>query len=153
MYAAQFEDVVMTQFERSKATLLSKAAEYAIDTDRLHNFRVAAELQGETPRQALAGMMAKHTVSVYDMAKSTETFPMAQWDEKITDHINYLLLLRAIVQDEDSEKLAGYDPGMVDRNRIAIHEESTREKIQRAADPDQDWSVSNRGFLRPLPGN
>ena len=61
---------------------------------------VAAGLQGCLPREALGGMMAKHTVSVYDMINSCDTFPIALWDEKITDHINYLLLLKAIVVEE-----------------------------------------------------
>jgi len=44
-------------------------------------------------------MMAKHTVSIYDMCGSGEIYDIAKWDEKITDHINYLLLLRALVED------------------------------------------------------
>lgn len=45
--------------------------------------------------QAISGMMAKHTVSIYDMVESGKPFELAQWDEKITDHICYLILLRA----------------------------------------------------------
>jgi hypothetical protein len=81
----------------------SKGNEYATE-DRLHNFKVAAELQSETPQESLGGMMAKHTVSIYDMIRSPQTFTRAQWDEKITDHINYLILLRAIVEEEISNK-------------------------------------------------
>lgn len=77
-----------------------KADEYATDIDRLHNFKTAGHLKGETPIQALAGMMAKHTVSIYDMALSEDTHPIALWTEKITDHINYLLLLKALVIEE-----------------------------------------------------
>jgi hypothetical protein len=78
--------------------LITKAREYATE-DRLHNFKVAAALQGCTPAQALAGMMAKHTVSVYDMARNGREYPQALWDEKITDSINYLLLLAAVVRE------------------------------------------------------
>ena len=78
----------------------SKAKEYATE-DRLHNFRVAAVIQRVSAKDALAGMMAKHTVSVYDMCGSEETFSQELWDEKITDSINYLLLLRALVQEEE----------------------------------------------------
>ena len=45
-------------------------------------------------------MMAKHTVSIYDMCNSGQKYPIELWNEKITDHINYLLLLRAIIEDE-----------------------------------------------------
>ena len=100
MKTEDFNDIVNDQIERSTSVLLKKADEYAANDDRLHNFRVAARLQGITPRQALAGMMAKHTTSVYDMCQSTDVFPEFMWNEKITDHINYLLLLRAVVEEE-----------------------------------------------------
>ena len=80
-------------------TLLQKAKEYATDGDRLHNFKVAAAVQGITPVQALAGMMAKHTVSVYDMAGTGMQYPVDLWEEKIKDSINYLFLLWALVQE------------------------------------------------------
>jgi hypothetical protein len=98
--AKEFDDLLHGVFQRVEAILGVKANEYAADADRLHNFKVAADLKGESPRQALAGMLAKHTVSVYDMAMSDNYFTIKQWDEKIIDHINYLILLLAIVQEE-----------------------------------------------------
>ena len=82
--------------------MVNKAKEYATQ-DRLHNFKVAAELQGVSPVQALAGMMAKHTVSVYDMCLSGKTFQIELWNEKITDHMNYLLLLQGLVEEQIQE--------------------------------------------------
>jgi hypothetical protein len=99
MKAPRFKRIVEWQVTRCLDTLIVKAAEYATE-DRLHNFKVAAEVQGTTPRQALMGMMAKHTVSIYDMGMSDKSFPIGMWDEKITDHINYLLLLKALVVEE-----------------------------------------------------
>ena len=93
-----FERVLKTQFEICSRILASKGNEYATE-DRLHNFKVAAELQGTTPKAALAGMMCKHTVSIYDMCISGKEYPFEMWSEKITDHINYLLLLKAIIVD------------------------------------------------------
>lgn len=98
MTATEFERIFEEQVERSRIVLVNKADEYATE-DRLHNFKVAAALEGKTPEQALAGMMAKHTVSVYDMAESGQFYPIELWQEKITDHINYLLLLNAIVRE------------------------------------------------------
>lgn len=98
MTAIEFERIFEEQVERSRSVLISKAKEYATE-DRLHNFKVAAALEGKTPEQALAGMMAKHTVSVYDMAESGLVYPIELWQEKITDHINYLFLLNAIVRE------------------------------------------------------
>ena len=80
-----------------------KAEEYATE-DRLHNFKVAAALQGISTKQALAGMLAKHTVSIYDLCMSKENASQDMWDEKITDHINYLLLLKAVVSEDIDEK-------------------------------------------------
>ena len=82
-------------------TLMAKAKEYAIDGDRLHNFKVASTVQGITPTAALAGMMAKHTVSVYDMIRTGEVYPLDLWEEKIKDSINYLFLLWALLQEQN----------------------------------------------------
>ena len=57
-------------------------------------------MQGCSQERALAGMMAKHIVSLYDMCYADgETFDMDTWDEKITDSLNYLFLLRGIVEE------------------------------------------------------
>ena len=84
--------------ERCREVLVKKAEEYAT-ADRLHNFRVAAELEDVTMPQALAGMMAKHTTSIYDMCRSGKKYSLTLWEEKITDHLNYLLLLNAVVRE------------------------------------------------------
>lgn len=94
-----FNAIISEQQERSADVLMSKNRGYATE-DRLHNFRVAAALGKTSLAEALAGMMAKHTVSVYDMCKSSTEYSIATWDEKITDHINYLLILRAVVEEE-----------------------------------------------------
>lgn len=60
-------------------------------------------MQGCKPERALAGMMAKHIVSLYDMCYADrETYDVGTWDEKITDSINYLILLRAIIEEVQS---------------------------------------------------
>lgn len=102
MQAGKFEKIAGNTVNQCLDTLTVKAKEYATE-DRLHNFKVAAELQCITPRQALAGMMAKHTVSVYDMCKGGQ-YSADMWDEKICDSINYLLLLRALVFEEQEEE-------------------------------------------------
>jgi hypothetical protein len=45
--------------------------------------------------EAVAGMMVKHTVSIFTMVKDGKPHPEAKWDEKITDHIVWLILLKA----------------------------------------------------------
>lgn len=95
-----FTKIVDSQLTKCREVLVVKGKEYDSDTeDRLHSFKVAAEIQHTTPMQALAGMMAKHTVSVYDMCAENSS-NLAKWEEKITDSINYLLLLKSLIQDE-----------------------------------------------------
>lgn len=100
MNISDFNNVVQTQVNRSLGTLVQKGVEYGSDVDRLHAFKQAAHLQNITNKEALGGMMVKHTTSIYDMINSGETYSEEMWDEKIGDHINYLLLLRALVAEE-----------------------------------------------------
>ena len=99
----KFTDVVNEQVEICLNMLISKNDHYNPAEDKLQSFKKAAHLEGITQAQALRGMMAKHTVSIYDMINSGQKYSMAQWDEKITDHINYLLLLKAVVVEEQGE--------------------------------------------------
>lgn len=102
MNTAEFVEVVKDQYLHCCDVLIGKSEEYASDAERLHNFFAAAGMMGCDPKEALAGMMAKHTISVYDMCRSGLQYPKELWEEKITDHINYLFLLRAVVEDEQS---------------------------------------------------
>ena len=99
-----FRNNLDTIHEKIETVLGAKGEEYATDNDRLHNFKVAAGVQGITVKEALSGMMAKHTVSVYDMIADGKDHSQEKWDEKILDHINYLILLRALVVEEKDEK-------------------------------------------------
>lgn len=105
MHSELFTQIIEQQMNACKDVLISKAGEYATDDDRLHNFRVAGSLEGLSARQALVGMMAKHTVSIYDMCRDDEYFDISVWDEKIGDHLNYLLLLKAIVYEEHMQRV------------------------------------------------
>ena len=59
MDAETFNQIFEYQMGKVESTLVKKGDEYATE-DRLHNFRVAATMQGTSLKQALAGMMAKH---------------------------------------------------------------------------------------------
>jgi len=107
MKASHFEGVLDAQFKRIRDVLVVKAAEYATE-DRLANFKKAAVLRGCTVPQAISGMMVKHTVSVFDMVEGGKEFPIEVWDEKITDHLNYLILLRASLVDTEQAELDGF---------------------------------------------
>ena len=100
MNTERFNDILDAQIKRVQDVLVVKAAEYATE-DRLANFKKVAHLRNQNLMQAIAGMMVKHTVSIYDMIDSDASFAMDLWDEKLTDHINYLILLRAALMEDD----------------------------------------------------
>lgn len=95
-----YKDIIEKQIEKCKELLISKGIEYHKDKDPLHNFNVGGAIIGKTPKEALAGYMMKHTISIYDMITSGEKYPIEKWEEKITDHINYLLILKACIIEE-----------------------------------------------------
>ncbi len=88
------------------AILQQKTKEYTgDDTDRLGAFKAAAALQHTTPARALAGMLAKHIVSLYDMCFADHvSYDMDTWNEKITDSLNYLFLLKAVVKEGHTDQ-------------------------------------------------
>ena len=104
MTIEKFNEIVTAQLETCHTLLTSKGKEYALDKDRLLVFKRAASVQGETPAQALCGMMAKHTISVYDMVMSGDHYSVERWNEKITDSINYLLILKTLIMEAEDEQ-------------------------------------------------
>ena len=100
----KFAEIVREQIERCETVLLRKSAEYSTKQDKLHNFRLAAGLQGCSEKEALYGMWAKHLVSLSDMCRSGKSYALELWQEKITDTINYALLLYGLVREEQNEK-------------------------------------------------
>ena len=103
MTPKDFETVVEYTMAECRRVLLAKNEEYAREGDRLHNFKRAAEKLGCIPEEALLGMMVKHEVSIMDMVEDlwpkAKISPAAlrEWDEKVIDNINYLILLRGLV--------------------------------------------------------
>ena len=84
MTQEEFNVVFELQMRKCSDILAHKKKEYTGDNlDRLSAFKIAAALQNCDPKAALAGMMSKHVVSLYDMCYSSLLhFDMDQWDEK-----------------------------------------------------------------------
>ena len=95
-----FDKLIQEQIDTSMSVLVAKGKAYAPGRDKLHNFRIAAELDSSTLEQALGGMMKKHTVKLYDMIhySGDVEFSPEEWEEVITDHVNYLLILSVMVR-------------------------------------------------------
>lgn len=98
-----FNKIVDDQFRVCREILAKKGREYAPDTaDRLSAFKTAAKLQNITPLKALGGQMSKHTVSLYELIDN-DSKDLDLWLEKLTDSINYLFLLHALVLEMRSD--------------------------------------------------
>ena len=121
-----FNKIVERRCRRIKEVLVKKEKEYAVESDRFYNFKVAGELLDCTPTEALLGHMSKHICSVIDIlvAAEIDTYLFKQLmkraidearmitkevpisskrltlehlDEKIGDTQNYLILLEGLL--------------------------------------------------------
>ena len=103
MRTEEFNEIFDNTISKCAEVLKAKGNEYSLDYDRLHNFKIAKQLMNSSAVNALGGMMVKHTVSVYDYVdryERGENISLEQWDEKIIDSMNYLILLRAVLIEE-----------------------------------------------------
>jgi len=100
MDRTEFTKIFELQIDRCKGILQQKGNIYSEGTDRLGNFKKAANLQEISPIAALLGMYSKHIVCLSDLiSRPIESVTSEQWDETITDSINYLILLRALITE------------------------------------------------------
>ena len=100
MTPKEFNSLVTNVQTECLKVLYEKEKQYGSKEDRLIQFKVAAGLTNKSQVQALGGMMAKHTTKLYMMMDDTSGFMDTEaWDEVITDHINYLYLLKGVLED------------------------------------------------------
>lgn len=104
MTIERFNEIVQQQLRKTADLLTVKGNEYAPNVDRLAAFKQAADLQQISVPEALGGMLAKHVVSIYQMLHDASLYTDEKWDEKINDAINYLLLLKACIAEEEGEE-------------------------------------------------
>ncbi len=104
-----FINLVKNRFKICEAVLNKKSSEYSREDDKLYNFKRASEMVGSPvgyskylcyPEDALQGMFVKHLVSVMDMIDDLPNLPnFLMMREKITDCINYLVLLEGLFME------------------------------------------------------
>jgi len=102
MNLEKFNEIIDEVFSQCKTLLTKKGDEYTGKEDRLEQFKIAATIKRETPLESLSGMMIKHTTKLYGKIGD---YPgiisnVDEWEEVINDHINYLILLKAVLIDE-----------------------------------------------------
>jgi len=95
---SDFESLLSKRLETTREVLTAKNKEYVPrDADMLANFKLGAAMQGISAAACCRGYMTKHLASIMSLI-DTDT-PLAVWQEKIGDAINYLILLEAIVSE------------------------------------------------------
>jgi hypothetical protein len=99
-----FDELVERETQRMKDVMCSKSADYADGTDKLFNFKLAAELDGISPIEALRGMWLKHRSSIRqgldELVDGKSCRSEAWWIEKLTDDRNYSMLLQALLTEK-----------------------------------------------------
>ena len=116
MKITRFNEIVEAETERIKSILSKKQDEYNLDADRLSHFKRASALAQTTPEKVLYGYMLKHIMSISDMVVTDETYSKELWQEKMTDVHNYLILLLALLEDDNM--FAEKQPKKAERVRL-----------------------------------
>lgn len=102
MTTQQFNIMLEETLEKIKSILKSKATEYVQNDDRLHNFRQIAIADGIKVSEAVRRLRNKHLVSIKDMTLSQKSeYTRELIDEKTIDDINYGILLRTALLEEN----------------------------------------------------
>ena len=106
MNNVKFNKLLEEILERTTTVLAAKSNEYSTDKDKLHNFKRAGKMLQCTPEKALVGMWTKHVISILDIVDKIEQNThdetgkeLMMIEEKITDSLNYLILLEALIKD------------------------------------------------------
>lgn len=99
----EFKKIVEDQIETIKSTLINKNKEYSNGVDVFENFNIAAKVDDIEKSEALWGMYLKHFVSVRKIVKDANEFKyptLELLNEKITDSLNYHILLKGIIIEQ-----------------------------------------------------
>lgn len=140
MQEERFNQIIEAQVDMALALFRKKNDAYSGTqiVDRLAGVKDVAAIRGVCKLEAISGMMAKHTMSIYNMMKSDQEFPIEVWNEKISDHINYLLLAAASLH-EDRDELSDANVKMgIDPDRAAALEEWNASIAEQAGQPGID---------------
>lgn len=112
MIKSRFQSLITQQFERLRVLTATKGEEYArSDDDQLANFKRQAADLGTEPEKILGVYLNKHldSIKTYIKAKKADQ-PAPALSEpiecRIDDAILYLLLLKAMIVEQDEKDRA-----------------------------------------------
>lgn len=100
----EFNKIVKEFLDQTEKVLVRKEGEYSLDTDRFSFFKRMAQIENCTPEESLLHCMSKHITSFYDMVQSKNKFTKELWFDKLGDIVNYCILLRGLLEDDDMFK-------------------------------------------------
>ena len=105
MNAARFDRIVEDRLAAAQVILTTAAEEYAHDSDRLANFKLISEITDNriSPEDVCLVYMLKHIIGISNYIAKREE----QRDSvggRITDAINYLLIMEAILTEQADAK-------------------------------------------------
>lgn len=103
-----FEQLVDEIRSESLDTLIRKNSKYAAGEDKLHNFKVGADIGGGTAAKACWGYLTKHLVALRDKIERNDFSDRADLLEKCKDAINYITFIWCIGNEE--ERYLFYNP-------------------------------------------
>ena len=104
MTKSEFSLFVENVLENSAGVLRAKNANYSSDVDPLHNFNAGADIGGCTPPQAAWFYCVKHLTALRDKILRNDFSDVADFQEKITDSIDYLIFIYALGKEENKKK-------------------------------------------------
>lgn len=97
----KFSNLVQARIKKCLVTLAVKSTDYASKEDRLHNFKSGATLTGQTELQFAFSLASKHIIALRDKISKKEYLTDEFIEEKITDIINYMILIEAIREEDE----------------------------------------------------
>jgi RecA/RadA recombinase len=96
MKLERFNQILDETLGNMREVMTAKREEYAGDYDVLRNFKESSAMEGNSPEDALRGMLLKHWTSIRDLCRESNP-SLAKVEEKLGDAQNYLVLLKALL--------------------------------------------------------
>ena len=116
MNIKQREETANKIFDECLSLMKTKGAEYSgVNKDVLSNFKRTAEAIGVTPIQVLIIFMHKHWDSILTAVRRDPYYPKDGTEpfvSRITDLINYALMLQCLREDAEKEPYKIIDIGV-----------------------------------------
>ena len=110
MTTERLHQIVAKQFDECEALLKQKNADYAPTHDAVGNFKEAAAELGSTPYQILGVYLRKHLCAISAFIRNNGQLESEPIEGRITDAINYLVFLRALIVDRKEEATRALPP-------------------------------------------